>query len=84
MRVALIGPVPPRLGGATPGGVATHQVHLAAGLSAAQQLNRAGHTVTTLGRDGGDGSDADVVVVAVPSAAIDDALGKVTGVDVPV
>ena len=35
MRVALIGPVPPGLGGATPGGVATHQVHLAAGLAAA-------------------------------------------------
>ena len=35
MRVALIGPVPPRLGGATPGGVATHQVYLAAGLAAA-------------------------------------------------
>ena len=35
MRVALIGPVPPRLGGTTPGGVATHQVHLAAGLASA-------------------------------------------------
>ena len=35
MRVALIGPVPPRLGGATPGGVATHQVYLAAGLAVA-------------------------------------------------
>jgi glycosyltransferase involved in cell wall biosynthesis len=35
MRIALIGPVPPRLGGATPGGVATHQVHLAAGLATA-------------------------------------------------
>ena len=35
MRVALIGPVSPQLGGATPGGVATHQVHLAAGLAAA-------------------------------------------------
>jgi glycosyltransferase involved in cell wall biosynthesis len=31
----LIGPVPPHLGGATPGGVATHQEHLAAGLAAA-------------------------------------------------
>jgi glycosyltransferase involved in cell wall biosynthesis len=35
VRVALIGPVPPRLGGLTPGGVATHQVHLAEGLAAA-------------------------------------------------
>jgi glycosyltransferase involved in cell wall biosynthesis len=35
VRVALIGPVPPQLGGATSGGVATHQVQLAAGLAAA-------------------------------------------------
>ena len=35
MRVALIGPVPPRLGGLTPGGVATHQMYLAEGLAAA-------------------------------------------------
>ena len=41
----------------------------------------AGHTVTTLGSEGGDASDADVVLVAVPSAAISDALGKVTGTE---
>ncbi|MBV9580878.1 MAG: glycosyltransferase family 4 protein [Chloroflexi bacterium] len=35
MRIALIGPVPPALGGQTPGGVATHQVYLAQGLVAA-------------------------------------------------
>jgi glycosyltransferase involved in cell wall biosynthesis len=35
VRVALIGPVPPRMGGLTPGGVATHQVHLADGLARA-------------------------------------------------
>ena len=39
-----------------------------------------GHDVTELGRDGGDASDADVVLVAVPSGSIADALGKVTGV----
>jgi glycosyltransferase involved in cell wall biosynthesis len=33
-RVALVGPVPPDLGGSTSGGVATHQAHLAAGLVA--------------------------------------------------
>ena len=33
-RVALVGPVPPELGGSTSGGVATHQAHLAAGLVA--------------------------------------------------
>jgi glycosyltransferase involved in cell wall biosynthesis len=35
VRAALIGPVPPSLGGQTPGGVATHQLHLAQGLIAA-------------------------------------------------
>jgi 8-hydroxy-5-deazaflavin:NADPH oxidoreductase len=38
-----------------------------------------GHDVTELGRDGGDASGADVVVVAVPGSAISDAPGKVTG-----
>src|SRR5262249_45155940 len=33
VRVGLIGPLPPELGGMTPGGVATHQMHLAAGLA---------------------------------------------------
>jgi hypothetical protein len=42
---------------------------------------RAGHEVTTLGREGGDASDADVVLVAVPSGAISEALGKVTGLE---
>ena len=42
---------------------------------------RAGHKVTLLGRDGGDASDADVVLVAVPSGAIADALGRVTGLE---
>jgi 8-hydroxy-5-deazaflavin:NADPH oxidoreductase len=42
---------------------------------------QAGHDVTTLGRDGGDASDADVVLVAVPSGSISEALGKVTGLE---
>jgi 8-hydroxy-5-deazaflavin:NADPH oxidoreductase len=41
----------------------------------------AGHDVTELGRDGGDASEADVVLVAVPSASIFDALGAVTGLE---
>jgi 8-hydroxy-5-deazaflavin:NADPH oxidoreductase len=45
----------------------------------ARRFERAGHTVTRLGRDGGDASDAEVVLVAVPSGAIADALGKVGG-----
>jgi predicted dinucleotide-binding enzyme len=47
----------------------------------ARLWEEAGHSVTTLGRDGGDASDADVVLVAVPSRSISEALGKVTGLD---
>jgi predicted dinucleotide-binding enzyme len=39
----------------------------------------AGHDVVGLGRDGGDASDADVVLVAVPGDKISAALSKVTG-----
>jgi 8-hydroxy-5-deazaflavin:NADPH oxidoreductase len=45
----------------------------------ARRWERAGHAVTALGRGGGDASDAEVVVVAVPSGQITDALGKVGG-----
>jgi len=45
----------------------------------ARLWRQAGHEVQELGRDGGDASDADVVVVAVPSSAIADALGRVHG-----
>jgi len=47
----------------------------------AKRWERAGHDVTALGQEGGDASDADVVVVAVPGSGISDALGKVTGLD---
>ena len=40
---------------------------------------QAGHQVTALGRGGGDASEADVVVVAVPGCAISAALSTVTG-----
>jgi 8-hydroxy-5-deazaflavin:NADPH oxidoreductase len=46
----------------------------------AERWRRAGHTVTELGRDGGDASDADAIVVAVPSGQIADALAKVDGI----
>ena len=39
----------------------------------------AGHEVTQLGRDGGDAADADVVLLAVPHAAVPDALANVGG-----
>ena len=47
----------------------------------AHRWENAGHKVTRLGRDGGDASDADAVLLAVPSNAIADALGKASGLD---
>ena len=41
----------------------------------------AGHEVTELGRDGGDVSNADVVLVAVPGAKISEALARITGLE---
>ena len=41
----------------------------------------AGHVVTQLGRDGGNASNADVVLVAVLSEAVPDALTRVTGLE---
>ncbi len=37
---------------------------------------RAGHEVTRIGREGGDVSDADAVVVALPGGAIAEALNN--------
>jgi predicted dinucleotide-binding enzyme len=51
--------------------------HVGGGL--ARLWTAAGHEVNGLGRDGGGAIDSDVVVVAVPSAAIADALGQVAG-----
>jgi predicted dinucleotide-binding enzyme len=47
----------------------------------AKRWRAAGHDVQELGRDGGDASSADVVLVAVPGGEIGSALGKVTGLD---
>ena len=47
----------------------------------ADRWGNAGHSVTRIGRDGGDVSDADAVLIAVPGAAIADALGKVRGLE---
>jgi predicted dinucleotide-binding enzyme len=41
----------------------------------------AGHEVTEVGRDGGDASDANAILVAVPSGSIAEALGKVQGIE---
>jgi predicted dinucleotide-binding enzyme len=39
----------------------------------------AGHDVTEFGKEGGDASDADAILVAVPSGAIAEALANVSG-----
>jgi predicted dinucleotide-binding enzyme len=41
----------------------------------------AGHEVTRIGKDGGDVSDAEAVLVAVPGGAVADALEKVQGLE---
>jgi hypothetical protein len=51
--------------------------HVGDGL--AQRWEKAGHRVTRIGRDGGDASDADVILVAVPSGQISGALRQVKG-----
>jgi 8-hydroxy-5-deazaflavin:NADPH oxidoreductase len=47
----------------------------------AERWRKSGHDVTEIGRDGGDASDADALLVAVPSGEIANALAKVTGID---
>ena len=45
----------------------------------ADRWERAGHEVTRIGKDGGDVSDAEAVLVAVPGGAIADAFERVNG-----
>ena len=45
----------------------------------ARLWEQAGHDVTTIGREGGDASDADAVLLSVPSDEIGNALGNVSG-----
>ena len=47
----------------------------------AERWRRAGHEVTELGREGGDASAADVLLVAVPGEAVADALANVRGIE---
>jgi 8-hydroxy-5-deazaflavin:NADPH oxidoreductase len=47
----------------------------------AQRWQNAGHIIKLIGRDGGDASDADVVMVALPSGSISATLRKVTGLE---
>jgi 8-hydroxy-5-deazaflavin:NADPH oxidoreductase len=50
----------------------------------AKLWREAGHEVQEIGRDGGDASDADVLLVAVPGPQIADALAKVSGIEAKV
>jgi 8-hydroxy-5-deazaflavin:NADPH oxidoreductase len=47
----------------------------------ADRWERAGHQVTRLGRDGGDVSDAEVVLLAVPGRAVAEALEGLQGIE---
>jgi predicted dinucleotide-binding enzyme len=47
----------------------------------ADKWEQAGHSVTRVGKEGGDVSDAEAVLVAVPGGAIEDALDKVQGLE---
>jgi 8-hydroxy-5-deazaflavin:NADPH oxidoreductase len=42
---------------------------------------KAGHDVTRIGKEGGDVSDADAVLLAVPGGAVADALASVQGIE---
>jgi hypothetical protein len=45
----------------------------------ARMWTKAGHGVTLLGKEGGDASDADVVVIAVPGGMVADAMSQIIG-----
>jgi predicted dinucleotide-binding enzyme len=47
----------------------------------ADKWEQTGHSVARIGKDGGDVSDADAVLIAVPGGAIEDALDKVQGLE---
>lgn len=52
-----------------------------AGGGLGDRWERAGHEVNRIGKDGGDVSDADVVLMAVPGAVVAGAFGTVSGWD---
>ena len=51
------------------------------GRGLAKNWQNAGHEVTLLGRDGGDASHADVLLIAVPGMEISPALSGITGLE---
>jgi 8-hydroxy-5-deazaflavin:NADPH oxidoreductase len=77
-------PPPPSFVGVSTGGMEMRittvgRGNIGGGL--ARLWRAAGHDVQELGKDGGDASEAEVILVAVPSGAIADALGKVSGIE---
>ena len=52
--------------------------HVGGGL--ADLWEKAGHKLTRLGHNGGDVSDAEVVLISVPGSALGEAMGKLKGV----
>jgi predicted dinucleotide-binding enzyme len=53
--------------------------HVGGGLAGLWE--QAGHEVTRIGREGGDATGAEAALIAVPGAAIADALDKVSGLE---
>lgn len=47
----------------------------------ADRWERAGHNVTRIGKEGGDVSEAEAVLIAVPGGAVADALESVEGIE---
>ena len=47
----------------------------------ADRWEKTGHDVTRIGKDGGDVSDAEAVLIAVPGSAVGGALEKVQGIE---
>jgi 8-hydroxy-5-deazaflavin:NADPH oxidoreductase len=47
----------------------------------ADRWEKAGHNVTRIGKEGGDVSDAEAVLIAVPGGAVADALESVQGIE---
>lgn len=47
----------------------------------AERWRRAGHEVQEIGREGGDVSGSEAILLAVPSGSIADALGRISGLD---
>lgn len=72
---------------ASPEGLRSEQMKIAVvgrgnvGGGLADRWERAGHVITRIGRDGGDVSDAEAMLMAVPGGAVAGALGSLRGIE---